>query len=451
MGKLRKILPLMCIPAMLLASCDDGTSASAWPPLIDGKTYSDSTAVTGLEDALTKLKAVDNYHTVIMLTDGQGGQGYYYEGYFTENYMFYDNGDESYGYAQKDGKTFRLGQTGDSEIVSSEAIKNIDSLWGSGLFAAFEDIDVAKLATPTEKETVVTDKINKLAVLELLNFDGASYYHLLESATLKVGNTLSTFEVNIDLGLRNYVLMIDEINNTSNQTIESFLETNGAYELPLALEEIKSGFAGMDFVRDVLDYTDINLSYGYEHFTPDYYIGIYNENGAAVGAFNQGYVGMNHMRYLDDPSGQDLYGTYTFLYQNREISFITTYPYHQSPAFYKEVIEYPTYMDIWGKLEYALPTENENEYVVTDEALIDNFAENNQVKDLLASQGFTATKLLIKVTGVGTIDLAVTFDLHYTSGANDNVLRYKFQEFGRSSIEALDTFFETKFVPYTAA
>lgn len=426
----KKSILLTILPMMILASCGSNHTVPETPVSIP-------TGNVDLKTAYSYLSEAHNYQIMVDTTVPRGAT---FMTSFTDKYVWCDKKKDEWGLGlYKDGVA-NISYDDNGDLVAGEILKDKENriqkqLWGSGLFASFADI--SDEFGDNEKEHVFTNKLNKLSILKLMGLSSSMLLDI-KSATTTIVDELTTLDITLEFDYGKYILTVEAVGDTKS-VCDSFITSSAPYILDDDLAGTRLAFFEDNYNRDVLDYEDEKLSYGIEHFMPQYFYGEYNSYGAQHLAASAGYLAIKNKVYKD----QKLNGTYLFtLTESREVNLFTAGYYNDATNIHGVGFGYMSDLILWNKLELSTYDSKAGCYTFTNQKIVDDFVVVNQLVDSLNQAGYSAYKVELYLDDPKTKEDAVFFKLYYGPDQLGYYAAYKFMDFGRANMSMVDRFIE---------
>lgn len=371
--------------------------------------------------------------------------------HYAPGYFYLDEGLTSIGYVASEGGVYRLLLDERGNLRGSELIEG-QELYGSGLFPSLADLDLSKENIGEGEESyALTNKVNKLAVLTLLERPSSDFLKAT-SFLVKAGSALTDFRIEVTIDGQVYSLSVASLEGNA-EAVDSYLDRGGSfYAVPDDLASYRDKFFLDNYKRDVLDIGDPTLSYGTEYFMPTYWVGLYNDYGHSQGAFDQAFVSFSHVELLLPQSGEDgsiayvshvLDGTYLYMLSNLDdglqVSPVISYPYITTSDLtdVSSGLGYIKQALFWDYLEFADPM-GDGTYLIDDSALAIDFDTLNGGH--IQSAGYYPRSIMIaphEEGGESYIDFAVNYSVgnaNLTSGAT----HFSFFGFGEANVAEVE-------------
>lgn len=434
---LLKTLTALALSSMLFAcGSQNNTDSSA------SDSSSSLIASEGLKSDVIALSNSQNLTISIAIATSSGALGLSYNNYYTPNYVYsedFNNGD--WGYIESSEGVYPVNQEDDGSLLPGELLYSdsgllLTGLWDQGLFPYFSSLNTDEFPE-TSGDYVLKNKLNILTMLDIYGFSRSRYLEV-ESITFHSGEYLTDFTAKLQLGSAIYQLSV--VNTSpSNETIDSFISNGGtAFTPDEGLVKMRSLFEADNYNRDVIDYSS-QESIGTEHFTPDYFYGDYDTTVA---------VPYGLMRFSNETitySGYqfEMNGCYYFTVQSNQVVLSPSNPYNSS-ADIASVCFYLHDPLLFSSFQHVEFDSSNNTYSTTDQEILIDFAENNQVYDQIVEIGASLYRLDFKLYDIFEDTAEVEFNLYYGLSESDlNVATYRFLDFGSANVTLLDTFLTT--------
>lgn len=435
---MKKSSLLILATSLILMSCvnneGSGTTSTYVP-----------TEITSVKDALTQLSSLKNYKFYIQKRNSDGFPVSEFNKYITENYFYLDKEGEELGYFVYEGSV-RSFDLDNGEFTATEPLKDdnnqtITSLYDNDLFYKVSDFDTSDESFNT-KEATELSRPNQFVLLGLLEVPAATVLDI-KSLSITVGDSLESLKMEVGFAKESWSLIVEDIGTADEPSVTEFVNNFEPVVVSEDLKKLKVLFHEDNYSRNIYDYNE-HVWYGVEYFLPQYF---YQEIDSSIAyelgvlAMSGGYLGIDNKVY----QGKNLYGCYYFNLDGSTVELMTSFPYNSqtsdvtSPLF----IDYPSNLLLWDQMQYIHPTDKTGEYTVTNEILLEDFAQNFQVDEIISTNKLTVTSLDIKLTDIGLPEGVCNFYLNYEylSGASGS-LHYEFFDFGFSNIPAVDKFIE---------
>lgn len=435
---MKKSSLLILATSLILMSCvnneGSGTTSTYVP-----------TEITSVKDALTQLSSLKNYKFYIQKRNSDGFPVSEFNKYITENYFYLDKEGEELGYFVYDG-SIRSFDLDNGEFTATEPLKDdnnqtITSLYDNDLFYKVSDFDTSDESFNT-KEVTELSRPNQFVLLGLLEVPAATVLDI-KSLSITVGDSLESLKMEVGFAKESWSLIVEDIGTADEPSVTEFVNNFEPVVVSDDLKKLKVLFHENNYSRNIYDYNE-HVWYGVEYFLPQYF---YQEIDSSIAyelgvlAMSGGYLGIDNKVY----QGKNLYGCYYFNLDGSTVELMTSFPYNSqtsdvtSPLF----IDYPSNLLLWDQMQYIHPTDKTGEYTVTNEILLEDFAQNFQVDEIISTNKLTVTSLDIKLTDIGLPEGVCNFYLNYEylSGASGS-FHYEFFDFGFSNIPAVDKFIE---------
>ncbi len=435
---MKKSSLLILATSLILMSCvnneGSGTTSTYVP-----------TEITSVKDALTQLSSLKNYKFYIQKRNSDGFPVSEFNKYITENYFYLDKEGEELGYFVYEGSV-RSFDLDNGEFTATEPLKDdnnqtITSLYDNDLFYKVSDFDTSDESFNT-KEVTELSRPNQFVLLGLLEVPAATVLDI-KSLSITVGDSLESLKMEVGFAKESWSLIVEDIGTADEPSVTEFVNNFEPVVVSDDLKKLKVLFHENNYSRNIYDYNE-HVWYGVEYFLPQYF---YQEIDSSIAyelgvlAMSGGYLGIDNKVY----QGKNLYGCYYFNLDGSTVELMTSFPYNSqtsdvtSPLF----IDYPSNLLLWDQMQYIHPTDKTGEYTVTNEILLEDFAQNFQVDEIISTNKLTVTSLDIKLTDIGLPEGVCNFYLNYEylSGASGS-FHYEFFDFGFSNIPAVDKFIE---------
>ena len=435
---MKKSSLLILATSLILMSCvnneGSGTTSTYVP-----------TEITSVKDALTQLSSLKNYKFYIQKRNSDGFPVSEFNKYITENYFYLDKEGEELGYFVYEGSV-RSFDLDNGEFTATEPLKDdnnqtITSLYDNDLFYKVSDFDTSDESFNT-KEATELSRPNQFVLLGLLEVPAATVLDI-KSLSITVGDSLESLKMEVGFAKESWSLIVEDIGTADEPSVTEFVNNFEPVVVSDDLKKLKVLFHEDNYSRNIYDYNE-HVWYGVEYFLPQYF---YQEIDSSIAyelgvlAMSGGYLGIDNKVY----QGKNLYGCYYFNLDGSTVELMTSFPYNSqtsdvtSPLF----IDYPSNLLLWDQMQYIHPTDKTGEYTVTNEILLEDFAQNFQVDEIISTNKLTVTSLDIKLTDIGLPEGVCNFYLNYEylSGASGS-FHYEFFDFGFSNIPAVDKFIE---------
>lgn len=435
---MKKSSLLILATSLILMSCvnneGSGTTSTYVP-----------TEITSVKDALTQLSSLKNYKFYIQKRNSDGFPVSEFNKYITENYFYLDKEGEELGYFVYEGSV-RSFDLDNGEFTATEPLKDdnnqtITSLYDNDLFYKVSDFDTSDESFNT-KEATELSRPNQFVLLGLLEVPAATVLDI-KSLSITVGDSLESLKMEVGFAKESWSLIVEDIGTADEPSVTEFVNNFEPVVVSEDLKKLKVLFHEDNYSRNIYDYNE-HVWYGVEYFLPQYF---YQEIDSSIAyelgvlAMSGGYLGIDNKVY----QGKNLYGCYYFNLDGSTVELMTSFPYNSqtsdvtSPLF----IDYPSNLLLWDQMQYIHPTDKTGEYTVTNEILLEDFAQNFQVDEIISTNKLTVTSLDIKLTDIGLPEGVCNFYLNYEylSGASGS-FHYEFFDFGFSNIPAVDKFIE---------
>ena len=435
---MKKSSLLILATSLILMSCvnneGSGTTSTYVP-----------TEIISVKDALTQLSSLKNYKFYIQKRNSVGFPVSEFNKYITENYFYLDKEGEELGYFVYEGSV-RSFDLDNGEFTATEPLKDdnnqtITSLYDNDLFYKVSDFDTSDESFNT-KEVTELSRPNQFVLLGLLEVPAATVLDI-KSLSITVGDSLESLKMEVGFAKESWSLIVEDIGTADEPLVTEFVNNFEPVVVSDDLKKLKVLFHENNYSRNIYDYNE-HVWYGVEYFLPQYF---YQEIDSSIAyelgvlAMSGGYLGIDNKVY----QGKNLYGCYYFNLDGSTVELMTSFPYNSqtsdvtSPLF----IDYPSNLLLWDQMQYIHPTDKTGEYTVTNEILLEDFAQNFQVDEIISTNKLTVTSLDIKLTDIGLPEGVCNFYLNYEylSGASGS-FHYEFFDFGFSNIPAVDKFIE---------
>ena len=435
---MKKSSLLILATSLILMSCvnneGSGTTSTYVP-----------TEITSVKDALTQLSSLKNYKFYIQKRNSDGFPVSEFNKYITENYFYLDKKGEELGYFVYEGSV-RSFDLDNGEFTATEPLKDdnnqtITSLYDNDLFYKVSDFDTSDESFNT-KEVTELSRPNQFVLLGLLEVPAATVLDI-KSLSITVGDSLESLKMEVGFAKESWSLIVEDIGTADEPSVTEFVNNFEPVVVSDDLKKLKVLFHEDNYSRNIYDYNE-HVWYGVEYFLPQYF---YQEIDSSIAyelgvlAMSGGYLGIDNKVY----QGKNLYGCYYFNLDGSTVELMTSFPYNSqtsdvtSPLF----IDYPSNLLLWDQMQYIHPTDKTGEYTVTNEILLEDFAQNFQVDEIISTNKLTVTSLDIKLTDIGLPEGVCNFYLNYEylSGATGS-FHYEFFDFGFSNLPAVDKFIE---------
>ncbi len=435
---MKKSSLLILATSLILMSCvnneGSGTTSTYVP-----------TEITSVKDALTQLSSLKNYKFYIQKRNSVGFPVSEFNKYITENYFYLDKEGEELGYFVYDGSV-RSFDLDNGEFTATEPLKDdnnqtITSLYDNDLFYKVSDFDTSDESFNT-KEVTELSRPNQFVLLGLLEVPAATVLDI-KNISITVEDSLESLKMEVGFAEESWSLIVEDIGTADEPSVTEYVNNFEPVVISEDLEKLKVLFHENNYSRNIYDYNE-HVWYGVEHFLPQYF---YQEIDSSIAyelgvlAMSGGYLGIDNKVY----QGKNLYGCYYFNLDGSTVELMTSFPYNSqtsdvtSPLF----IDYPSNLLLWNQMQYIHPTDKTGEYTVTNEILLEDFAQNFQVDEIISTNKLTVTSLDIKLTDIGLPEGACNFYLNYEylSGVTGS-FHYEFFDFGFSNIPAVDQFID---------
>lgn len=435
---MKKSSLLILATSLILMSCvnneGSGTTSTYVP-----------TEITSVKDALTQLSSLKNYKFYIQKRNSVGFPVSEFNKYITENYFYLDKEGEELGYFVYEGSV-RSFDLDNGEFTATEPLKDdnnqtITSLYDNDLFYKVSDFDTSDESFNT-KEVTELSRPNQFVLLGLLEVPAATVLDI-KSLSITVGDSLESLKMEVGFAKESWSLIVEDIGTADEPSVTEFVNNFEPVVVSDDLKKLKVLFHEDNYSRNIYDYNE-HVWYGVEYFLPQYF---YQEIDSSIAyelgvlAMSGGYLGIDNKVY----QGKNLYGCYYFNLDGSTVELMTSFPYNSqtsdvtSPLF----IDYPSNLLLWDQMQYIHPTDKTGEYTVTNEILLEDFAQNFQVDEIISTNKLTVTSLDIKLTDIGLPEGVCNFYLNYEylSGATGS-FHYEFFDFGFSNLPAVDKFIE---------
>ena len=435
---MKKSSLLILATSLILMSCvnneGSGTTSTYVP-----------TEITSVKDALTQLSSLKNYKFYIQKRNSDGFPVSGFNKYITENYFYLDKEGEELGYFVYEG-SIRSFDLDNGEFTATEPLKDdnnqtITSLYDNDLFYEVSDFDTSDESF-NMKEVTELSRPNQFVLLGLLEVPAATVLDI-KSFSITVGDSLESLKMEVGFAKESWSLIVEDIGTADEPSVTEFVNNFEPVVVSDDLKKLKVLFHENNYSRNIYDYNE-HVWYGVEYFLPQYF---YQEIDSSIAyelgvlAMSGGYLGIDNKVY----QGKNLYGCYYFNLDGSTVELMTSFPYNSqtsdvtSPLF----IDYPSNLLLWDQMQYIHPTDKTGEYTVTNEILLEDFAQNFQVDEIISTNKLTVTSLDIKLTDIGLPEGVCNFYLNYEylSGASGS-FHYEFFDFGFSNLPAVDKFIE---------
>ena len=435
---MKKSSLLILATSLILMSCvnneGSGTTSTYVP-----------TEITSVKDALTQLSSLKNYKFYIQKRNSDDFPVSEFNKYITENYFYLDKEGEELGYFVYEGSV-RSFDLDNGEFTATEPLKDdnnqtITSLYDNDLFYKVSDFDTSDESFNT-KEVTELSRPNQFVLLGLLEVPAATVLDI-KSLSITVGDSLESLKMEVGFAKESWSLIVEDIGTADEPSATEFVNNFEPVVVSDDLKKLKVLFHENNYSRNIYDYNE-HVWYGVEYFLPQYF---YQEIDSSIAyelgvlAMSGGYLGIDNKVY----QGKNLYGCYYFNLDGSTVELMTSFPYNSqtsdvtSPLF----IDYPSNLLLWDQMQYIHSTDKTGEYTVTNEILLEDFAQNFQVDEIISTNKLTVTSLDIKLTDIGLPEGVCNFYLNYEylSGATGS-FHYEFFDFGFSNIPAVDKFIE---------
>lgn len=435
---MKKSSLLILATSLILMSCvnneGSGTTSTYVP-----------TEITSVKDALTQLSSLKNYKFYIQKRNSVGFPVSEFNKYITENYFYLDKEGEELGYFVYDGsvRSFDLdnGQFTATEPLKDDNNQTITSLYDNDLFYKVSDFDTSDESFNT-KEVTELSRPNQFVLLGLLEVPAATVLDI-KNISITVEDSLESLKMEVGFAKESWSLIVEDIGTADEPSVTEFVNNFEPVVVSDDLKKLKVLFHENNYSRNIYDYNE-HVWYGVEHFLPQYF---YQEIDSSIAyelgvlAMSGGYLGIDNKVF----QGKNLYGCYYFNLDGSTVELMTSFPYNSqtsdvtSPLF----IDYPSNLLLWDQMQYIHPTDKTGEYTVINEILLEDFAQNFQVDEIISTNKLTVTSLDIKLTNIGLPEGVCNFYLNYEylSGATGS-FHYEFFDFGFSNIPAVDQFID---------
>lgn len=435
---MKKSSLLILATSLILMSCVNNEGSGTTSTYVPMK-------ITSVKDALTQLSSLKNFKFYIQKRNSVGFPVSEFNKYITENYFYLDKEGEELGYFVYDGSV-RSFDLDNGEFTATEPLKDdnnqtITSLYDNDLFYKVSDFDTSDESFNT-KEVTELSRPNQFVLLGLLEVPAATVLDI-KSLSITVGDSLKSLKMEVGFAKESWSLIVEDIGTADEPSVTEFVNNFKPVVVSDDLEKLKVLFHENNYSRNIYDYNE-HVWYGVEHFLPQYF---YQEIDSSIAyelgvlAMSGGYLGIDNKVY----QGKNLYGCYYFNLDGSTVELMTSFPYNSqtsdvtSPLF----IDYPSNLLLWDQMQYIHPTDKTGEYTVTNEILLEDFAQNFQVDEIISTNKLTVTSLDIKLTDIGLPEGVCNFYLNYEylSGATGS-FHYEFFDFGFSNIPAVDQFID---------
>ena len=422
--KKKWVLVVCALTVLNIASCNNGTQAGV------------DLNVNSVYDCFERLKTAKNYSVTTDVISQTETNSFTIK--FTENAYLCDDPFYSFGYIKDNDGVFYFDFYHNKLTPSTYFVDDENNaktnLWDEEFFTSFASFELNNLKDATGKEYNFKDKKNRLTYFSLVNGDSILYSYTT-GAKATVGNNLNTFVIEYSFSTgHTFRTKIHDVNTTKIDEVSKYLKNGGsAYALNTEQERMKELFSHFNYKRETFDLSDNKTIIGWEWYNKNYFYGDYTDEylSANLGSvYEQGVIGVNNKVFND----LILNGTYYFYINGNEINLITSAPMNRNPDV-TEVVNYPTYMQIFNNMQYMLPTSNAHEYTCDDEMILEDFATNFQLKASLDEIGAIAEKLDIKIElKEEDKDCRITFDFYFSYGKDLYNMTFPFIDFGEANI-----------------
>lgn len=427
----RFLIPSLLITTFILSSCGGEviSSSSSIGESID------QSSVVDVKSATKLLATTTSFTLFIETRTSSSAAPVQYIRSYNKDYVMDLNPSSNWGYGINNGSLVSLAFVED-EFSLSSPIKDATnaSIVDQSECSSFKGFN-SEAFLNGEMLVSLTNKKDKIAFLSLFNLSSSYIVNISEAKLLLENkNDLSSFSGYLKLdGGFTCTFSVGDIGSSSIAGLSSYLKDTATYIEHSDFTAMKTSFEAEDYSQY---YYENNKYVGKQQYLHDYFYSDFTlEYCQAHTVMNLGYVG------IADKVIQSvkLNGTYQFSITGGKVAFTPSLPYNTSPRI-TEVLNYPANMELWNN-SYLFKRNENGSFYTTRSFLIVDFMSNFQILGKLPS-GATATGLVITPGDIGGKNQTVDFSFVYTIDGIDYGITYFFQDFGSSSIPAVDAFFK---------
>lgn len=418
------------------------------------------TNVTNVYEAIKIIKVSNSFQVDVNYRTTAGT--YVYQDYYTPNYIYSDLRNAEIGYIFDGQGIFRIDRYDDDLIASEyyvdENNSNIKDLYNSSIVSTYAQMDETNFEKATETTFTLTNKQEKLLLLDINQFESASLTSITSVTYTLSNNSLEGFKIDIQFSDGSYLIStFSNFNVAKSEDVENYLANgNTVASISEDLLRVKSLFSLNNYTRVCYENEDPTAQViGNEYFLPNYFYGDYTVSEYVL--YEKGYLALDKK----EKNGTKYDGAYYFLL-NDDLSAFRSFLGFQ-PAFTTNVkdmsyiMNYPSRLKMFDyNLQYFDEIGDDDDsthtYVTQDTYIINDWISNFQIS-LETDDGESAYIYDLRIiTNIkdNDEDCKVTFQFDYRVGTDTTVygLQREFINFGASNIEVVDTFLDS-FTSYT--
>lgn len=454
--KAKKLL-YVAIVSLLLTSCGNEEESNKFNYSITPINQEDL-KVNNIYSAIKKLQTLKNFTLSITMTDDEKSS-FSFDNIYAEHYYYCNYEDDENGFIEDENGIYRVNLV-DNQLLASDLYldengQKMTDLYNSGVLANFTQLNLDNFKTAIEDDYVVTNKKDKLTLMNILELDNI-YYATLSNCEFKLlGSTMN-----------NLYLILDFTNGTSlscafnnfgeSEEIEviNYKAQNKTYtKIDDDLYRVRDLFKLNNYRRVCHENENPEENViGYEWFNENYFYGDYIVDEYSIA--ETGYIGLkNKTKYNEETKTYTDYdGAYLF-FLNDTYSNLNFYGY--KPAFtttisyMPDIMNYPSNLIMFDyNLQFFEKVDDssnyeKNVYVTTDLYIIQDWLTNFQISLTTEDNAEVYIYDLRIITDLYTkdSDCTVTFQFDYVIEDTVYGLQREFIDFGTSNIEIVDEFY----------